>query len=131
MSTNLYLLFPHNYILMDLYYIQVEVHNMDYLEWFYERVSQLRNQKGVSAREMSLALGQSESYINKIENRRTLPSLTGFIYICDYFNLTPQEFFNDNDESPQKSKELIQEFEKLTPTQADHILQVIKDLNNK
>ena len=34
-----------------------------------KRVSQLRMQKGVSARDMSLSLGQSESYINKIENK--------------------------------------------------------------
>ena len=65
---------------------------MDYLEWFYQRISELRTQKGVSARDMSLSLGQSESYINKIENKRTLPSMTGFFYICDYLNITPQEF---------------------------------------
>ena len=51
---------------------------MDYLEWFYRRIADLRAQTGVSARDMSLSLGQSESYINKIENRRTLPSMTGF-----------------------------------------------------
>ena len=67
---------------------------MDYIEFFYKRLTELRIQKGVSARDMSLSLGQSESYINKIENRRTLPSLTGFIYICEYFEITPQEFFN-------------------------------------
>ena len=56
---------------------------MDYLEWFPERLAQLRIQKGVSARDMSLSLGQSESYINKIENRRTMPSMSGFLYICE------------------------------------------------
>lgn len=60
---------------------------------------------GVSARDMSLSLGQSESYINKIENKRTLPSMTGFFYICDYLNITPQEFFNTDAAAPQKSKE--------------------------
>ena len=45
---------------------------MDYIEWFHNRVAELRIQKGVSARDMSLSLGQSESYINKIENKRTL-----------------------------------------------------------
>lgn len=49
---------------------------MDYIEWFYQRLTALRIQKGVSARDMSLSLGQSESYINKIENKRTLPSFT-------------------------------------------------------
>ena len=37
---------------------------MDYLAWVPERIAQLRTEKGVSARDMSLSLGQSESYIN-------------------------------------------------------------------
>ena len=56
---------------------------MDYMEWFPQRVAELRSQKGVSARDMSLSLGQSESYINKIENKHTLPSMAGFFYICE------------------------------------------------
>lgn len=104
---------------------------MDYIDWFYTRLTELRIQKGVSARDMSLSLGQSESYINKIENRRTLPSFTGFIYICDYFHLTPQEFFNNKVSSPQKNKELIFELEKLTPEQTEHILQIVKDITRQ
>lgn len=104
---------------------------MDYIEWFYKRLTELRIQKGVSARDMSLSLGQSESYINKIENKRTLPSFTGFIYICEYLNITPQEFFNTNSASPQKTRDLIKELEKLTPAQTEHILQIVKDLNSK
>lgn len=101
---------------------------MDYLEWFYSRLTQLRLQKGVSARDMSLSLGQCESYINKIENRRTLPSLTGFLYICEYLEITPQEFFNDDAAAPQKTRELLQLLEKLTPEQTEHILQIVRDL---
>lgn len=104
---------------------------MDYVDWIYKRIAQLRMQKGVSARDMSLSLGQSESYINKIENKRTLPSMTGFIYICEYFNITPQEFFTTEVSSPQKTKELLSELEKLTPEQVGHILQVVKDITHK
>ena len=104
---------------------------MDYVDWIYKRIAQLRMQKGVSARDMSLSLGQSESYINKIENKRTLPSMTGFIYICEYFNITPQEFFTTEVSSPEKTKELLSELEKLTPEQAGHILQVVKDITHK
>lgn len=103
---------------------------MDYIEWFYKRLSQLRIEKGVSARDMSLSLGQSESYINKIENKRTLPSFSGFIYICDYFGITPQDFFSDCT-SPMKTKTLMQELEKLTPEQLDHVLQIVKDISGK
>ena len=104
---------------------------MDYLNWFPKRVAELRMQKGVSARDMSLSLGQSESYINKIENKRTLPSMAGFIYICEYFGVTPQEFFDIASPCPQKSKELLREIEKLTAPQTDHIMQIVKDLAEK
>ncbi|MGM9671821.1 MAG: helix-turn-helix domain-containing protein [Oscillospiraceae bacterium] len=104
---------------------------MDYTEWFYQRLTALRMEKGVSARDMSLSLGQSESYINKIENRRTMPSMAGFFYICEYFNITPQEFFDSELRAPQKGKELQRELGKLTPQQAEHILQVVKDLTQK
>lgn len=103
---------------------------MDYIEWFYKRLTELRIQKGVSARDMSLSLGQSESYINKIENKRTLPSFTGFLYICEYFEITPQEFFSDN-AAPQKTNELLSALKKLTPAQIDHVTQIISDIANK
>lgn len=104
---------------------------MDYSEWVSKRISQLRVQKGVSARDMSLSLGQSESYINKIENRRTMPSLTGFFYICEYLGMTPKEFFDPLNEDPAARKDLLQCFDSLTPKQREHILCVIKDLAEK
>lgn len=104
---------------------------MDYTQWFSERLTQLRMEKGVSARDMSLSLGQSESYINKIENRRTMPSMTGFFYICEYLGIEPQEFFDTKTISPSKAAEIMQEIGKLSTDKADHILQVIKDLAEK
>ena len=104
---------------------------MDYIELFYKRLTELRMQKGVSARDMSLSLGQSESYINKIENKRTLPSLTGFIYICEYFEITPSEFFNTDISDPQKTNLLIMEISKLSAKHTEHLLQIVKDLNEK
>lgn len=101
---------------------------MDYAQWFSERLAQLRMEKGVSARDMSLSLGQSESYINKIENRRTMPSMAGFFYICEFLEIKPQEFFDTKSISPTKTAEIIQELGKLPPNKAEHILQVIKDL---
>lgn len=101
---------------------------MDYVEFFYKRLTELRMQKGVSARDMSLSIGQSESYINKIENRRTLPSLLGFFYICEFFGISPQEFFDENRAAPLKTAELLTEIGKLSPEQAEHILLIIKDI---
>lgn len=51
--------------------ISAEEVNMDYIDWFLKRPSELRLQRNVSARNMRLSLGQSESYINNIENKRS------------------------------------------------------------
>ena len=96
---------------------------------FAARLTQLRQIKGVSARDMSLSLGQSESYINKIENHKAMPSMTGFFYICDYFGITPKEFFDFGIDSPKLSSEIIAEIQKLSYEKSVHILEVIKDLN--
>ena len=101
---------------------------MDYTVWFAERLTALRLQKSVSARDMSLSLGQSESYINKIENRRTMPSMIGFFYICEYLEITPQEFFNVDTAAPAKAAEIAKSIQKLPPQKADHILQIINDM---
>ena len=39
-----------------------------YEDFVPERLAKLRTQKGVSARDMSLSLGQANNYINNIEN---------------------------------------------------------------
>ena len=101
---------------------------MDYSQWFSQRLAQLRIEKGVSSRDMSLSLGQSESYINKIENRRTLPSMAGFFSICEYFGIPPQDFFNTELTSPSKTAELHHSISKLSPQKAEHILLLIEDL---
>lgn len=104
---------------------------MDYNEWFCKRLTGLRMEKGVSARDMSLSLGQSESYINKIENQRALPSMTVFFYICEYLDVTPAEFFNENIVSPNKTDEIAAKAGRLTPSQAEHILQIMSDVLDK
>ncbi|MCR5121754.1 MAG: helix-turn-helix domain-containing protein [Ruminococcus sp.] len=97
-------------------------------ERFAKRLTELRQQKGVSARDMSLTLGQSEGYINKIENGYTLPSMSGFFYICEYLSVTPSDFFSYGKTDPQISEALVTALEKLSPHQSEHILAVINDI---
>ena len=67
---------------------------------FANRLYTLRTEHNISAREMSLAIGQNSSYINRIENKITLPSMQGFLYICEYLKITPQEFFDTGTKYP-------------------------------
>lgn len=103
---------------------------MDYLDFFPQRLSELRTQKGVSARDMSLSLGQCESYINKIENQKSLPSMNVFFYICDYLDIQPKDFFYISIESPTTTNELLAKMIKLTPKQQEHILFLVDDIIN-
>lgn len=59
-----------------------------------ERITQLRLQKNVSERRMSLDLGKSSSYIRGISSGKALPSLQELFNIIEYFGMTPAEFFN-------------------------------------
>lgn len=99
-----------------------------YEDFFCKRLTDLRLQKGVSARDMSLSLGQSESYINRIENKQMLPSMTVFFYICDYFKIKPQDFFTENPTNSLEFIEILKNLEKLDEKKREHVAQIIKDL---
>ena len=58
-----------------------------------DRITKLREQKNVSERRMSLDLGHSASYIRSISSGRSLPSMSEFLYICEYLDISPMEFF--------------------------------------
>ena len=73
---------------------------------FQTRLAQLRENKGVSARDMSLSIGQNPGYINNIETGKALPSMSGFFYICEYLQLSPKDFFDIDAKNPEKLNEL-------------------------
>ena len=77
------------------------------IEFVRERITQLRVQKGVSEYKMSYDLGHSRGYINNISSGKTLPSMTEFFAICDYFDITPVEFFDTKSANPKLSKSVL------------------------
>ena len=97
-------------------------------EKFSQRLSQLRLNKGVSARDMSLSIGQSPSYINNIETGISFPSMTVFFYICEYLGVTPSEFFDTDSKNPVKERELINSVKGLSGEQLDNLISLAKGL---
>ena len=95
---------------------------------FAKRLVDLRMNKGVSARDMSLSIGQSPGYINNIENGVNFPSMTVFFYICDYLNITPKEFFDYETADPSKSNELLVVSQRLRSDQLEILIRLAKDL---
>lgn len=109
----------------------MEKNSWYYLEWFPARLAVLREEKGVSARDMSLSAGLSDTYISKIENGHAMPSMHAFFYICEYLGITPGEFFEEENASPEKTRALLRELHGLTPAQLDHVLQIVRDIAGK
>ena len=60
-----------------------------------ERITELRIKKDVSEHRMSMDLGHARSYIHSIVSGRVLPSMTEFLAICEYFDITPKNFFDE------------------------------------
>ena len=95
------------------------------------RLAQLRERKGVSARDMSLSMGQNPGYINNIESGKSLPSLSGVIYICDYLGVTLSEFFDFESKNPTKLNSIIEDLKCLSDKQLDTIAELVKELIRK
>ena len=78
-----------------------------------ERITQLRLKKGVSEYQMSYDLGHSRGYIYNISSGKALPPLKEFFSICDYFDITPQQFFDESAQHPELIQKAIVGMEQL------------------
>lgn len=100
-------------------------------EDFPTRLAMLRTKKGVSARDMSLSIGQNAGYINNIETGKALPSMSSFFYICEYLNISPQEFFDMNSAQPEELRKLINDLKYLDDSLLKNISAIVEGLISK
>lgn len=94
-----------------------------------QRIARIRNAHSISARKLSLELGQSTEYINQIENGKSLPSLEGLFNFCDYFGITLGEFFEDKFAFPVEYGEIIEELNKMDSLAVNQILELLRLIN--
>ncbi|MBR4224354.1 MAG: helix-turn-helix transcriptional regulator [Oscillospiraceae bacterium] len=92
------------------------------------RLSKLRSDKGISARDMSLSIGQNPGYINSIETGKSLPSMSSFFYICEYLGVTPKEFFDTDNNSPALVSELYEDIKKLDYKQLQALTTIVSSM---
>ena len=94
-----------------------------------EKIALLRIKKGVSARNMSLSIGQNETYINSIEQGKTFPSIQGLIYICEYFGINLKDFFDVDTNDPAIIVNIVKELKKLKNNQLVSVCELLKSIN--
>ena len=102
-----------------------------YEDFVRERITQLRLEKGVSEYQMSYDLGHSRGYVYNISSGKALPPLKEFSSICEYFDISPAEFFNVKTENPRLSTEVIALLEQLEEDDLELALSVIRRLLQK
>lgn len=99
-----------------------------YIQFLRDRITQLRLQKGVSEYQMSLDLGHSRGYVQNISSGKSLPSVEGLFEICDYFGLTPTQFFDESIDDPALVAEAVKGLRQLSDSDKLLILNHINRL---
>ncbi|MDD6916662.1 MAG: helix-turn-helix transcriptional regulator [Eubacteriales bacterium] len=97
---------------------------------FSMRLATLRTKKNVSAREMSLSIGQNQGYINHIESGQGTPSLSGIFYICEYLGITPSQFFDFDLKNPEKLNKINEYLKKLNDKQLNALEMFLKSMTS-
>lgn len=102
-----------------------------YEEQFSKRLAELRTKKGVSARDMSLSIWQNPGYIREIECRTTFPTMASFFYIFEHLNVTPQDFFNFDEEPPNGLNFLVDQLRQFGNEQIRTLTAFVKTIVEK
>ena len=100
-------------------------------EFIRNGITQLRLAKGVSEYQMSYDLGHSRGYVYNISSGKALPPLKEFLAICDYFEITPQQFFDDASHYPELIQKAINGMQQLNENDLLLLLSIITRLQNK
>lgn len=93
-----------------------------------ERITQLRLRKGVSEYQMSYDLGHSRGYIYNISSGKALPPMKEFLAICDYFEITPQQFFDTSSQNPKLLQKALEGMRQLSESDMLMLLGLINRL---
>ncbi|MDK2968403.1 MULTISPECIES: helix-turn-helix transcriptional regulator [Lacrimispora] len=95
------------------------------------RLKQLRTKKGISATEMSLLLGQADNYISDIESKNTTPSMEHVLLICEFFGISPGEFFDEENANPLLLHKLMSELTPLKDQDFDNLFNLLLEGQKK
>ncbi|MBE6948976.1 MAG: helix-turn-helix transcriptional regulator [Ruminococcaceae bacterium] len=93
-----------------------------------ERITQLRLKKGVSEYQMSYDLGHSRGYVYNISSGKALPPMKEFLAICDYFEMTPQQFFDEGTQNPELIQKAVEGMKRLDESDILMLLGIINRL---
>ncbi len=101
-----------------------------YEDFVRERITQLRLKKGVSEYQMSYDLGHSRGYVYNISSGKALPPMKEFFAICDYFGISPQQFFDTDTQYPELIQKAVEGMLQLSESDILMLLGIINRLRH-
>lgn len=107
----------------------VQIENFIYTsEQFGLRLAMLREQRHISARQMSLDMGQNKNYISSIESGNNFPTMGNFFAICFYLKITPEKFFENKKTISFPNEDFVDLILQLPPETKEHLYFFVLDL---
>ena len=94
------------------------------------RITELQFSRKMSEYQLSLQLGQCKSYIQGITSGKSLPSLKQLYNICDFFDITPAQFFDDSSEFSPLYHETVNHLRALNDNELEAILKIVQQIED-
>lgn len=101
---------------------------MDYRKYLRERITGLRLEQNISEYHLSTEIGRCKTYIQSISSGKSLPSFESFFDLCDYFEITPAEFFTESAATKQQRR-IQHKLNALSPEDLDLLEQLLDRLS--
>ena len=92
------------------------------------RIKALREERGYTVNKLANLAGISQGFMRDIELGNKKPGIDTLSYICDALHISLCDFFDDEPLS-QKEAELMQEINKLTASQRNALLLLLKSMH--
>jgi transcriptional regulator with XRE-family HTH domain len=96
-----------------------------------KRITEFREQKGITVNKLANLSGISQSFIREIELGIKKPSVETLSLICDALNISLKDFFDDGSPSAIFSNDLMTQIYRLTPQQKQILTEFLKAMNNE
>ena len=66
-----------------------------------------------------------------IENKNALPSMSTFFYICEYLDITPKDFFDEENPHPKPINDFVDILKQLKEDDFSALMNMAHQLNKK
>ena len=99
-----------------------------------ERIKQLCNERNWTIYKLAEESGITQSTITNMFYRKTFPSLTTLMAICDAFGITPSQFFNAQNTAASLSSEeesIVNQYRKLNKKDKQLLQVILNELTSK